>query len=286
MLGAALAAAGASIPAWLALRFLALGDRAARSIRTSYEADVERLGVALRGARSEGKPLLVLVVPENGAARLERGTAIASLLRLGPVEALADLASCRVTCATLAQLSEHAPVPPADGEPWAALVEPAGDVRIVCATLPPLPPPNMVDHRDLVARRSAILGAALSDAIAGDREVLERRARDARAALDVTEIAAIEASLATPAELDGALVERGAALLRLAAEDGHRARLLRVLADATERRLVHGSPAGARWATALPCGYAIDGEEPVVYPCGMAFVPEHSKRFLRFYVAS
>ena len=119
-----LGAAGATMPAWLAACFRAEGEPG----DPLGGAGVDRLDDALRAARRDGKPLLAIVIPRDDDAKYERGEAFGALLTHGPTRALADLALCRVTCATLAELDEHVPTVGAGGpaEPWAVLVETSG----------------------------------------------------------------------------------------------------------------------------------------------------------------
>jgi hypothetical protein len=60
----------------------------------------------------------------------------------------------------------------------------------------------------------------------------------------------------------------------------------RIAARAAEARarLREKPPAGTRWARSEGCGVIIeDDRDPSMFGCGMAFVPEKSKRFLYFY---
>jgi hypothetical protein len=278
------AAAGtalAALPGWLAGCF--------QSVVKQGDLGPD-LDAARRRAASAGKPLLVLVIPKADEGRHERGTLFGGLLNHGGDEALADLALAEVACGTTDDVGRalgHV----ADGEPLALLVETGTAAREVVGVAPALPAPWSAAHGDVggldrrARERFDGLAKAIRAALLPDRAALERRAAECARALPAAELERIRA--ASPRSLRD--VDRGAAVLRLAAEEAPatRAAGIAALAAAARRRLVDASPRGARWAQSSGCGVEIEGEpEDHGIDCGMGFVPDVSRRFLWFYAGA
>jgi hypothetical protein len=74
----------------------------------------------LERARRLGKPLLVIVIPQDDAAKWERGRAFGEWINHGTPEQLAPLAGQVVVCAGVVDMGRYAPA----GEPLMALVDP------------------------------------------------------------------------------------------------------------------------------------------------------------------
>lgn len=247
---------------------------------------------ALERARSVGKPLLVLVIPEADEM-WERQQVFGAWLNHGGDAALADLALCEVVCARLADLpTEVAPRPRSERSPLMLLVESEGEprTRVLDPALPPLPEEFWNGGEEAaIEQRNRVIADLLHQALLGN-DLRDRRAEQSRRALTETDQVALRdvADLASLAALPVEQIDRGAAyLLALGqrAEPSEHDAVRAVLARAARVRLVEQPPAGAKWATSTGCGVDIEGESSSSggTPCGMGHVPRLSRRFLYFY---
>ena len=221
--------------------------------RTLFRADPAAVREVVTQARERGHALLVLALPEEREARLERIDEWSRYLLAAGDDALADLAACEVVGARLSLLRGALGTDlrlPA-GDVLAVLIEPdAGGLLVVRADAavedverellahPGIPPAVLRDRR---------WEAALRRAIAPDRATLERRARAERAG-------------SSPAALAPLVVEHQPARARLLAERSDaqgaawraalarsfRARTDRAAACGLERYLPGAFSAGAR----------------------------------------
>jgi hypothetical protein len=283
-----------AVPAWIAWRRFA-----------PLASPLDR---ALEQAAKLGKPLLVLVVPDDPDKAHGVAYLLSSAYETGGEELRADLALAEVACATRAQIERHVGGVAADAT--AGLIERDSDEggggrpRWVDVPLRPREPGNV-----------AVLRAAL----AGNAETVARRARDARAALG-TVAAEVERRLERGEDVSLELADRAAAIVRERAKPGVAAALL---AAAAERRLWTSPPRGARWASESGCAATeieylardsaamrqdlqgrLRGDPPLpkfadgtpiplpwrasdvtlfAVACGMAMSNEDSNRFLFFY---
>src|SRR5258706_5158512 len=89
---------------------------------TPAKGDVERgwLDAATVRARGAGRPLLVIVIPEDEGEMNARGEALGELLRYGTDEQLGPLAAVDVVCATAAELRARTAIA---GEPMFVLLD-------------------------------------------------------------------------------------------------------------------------------------------------------------------
>jgi hypothetical protein len=124
---AAAALALVSAPAFIRRAF---GDEACPP-RSNHE--LAALAGAYRRAQRAGRPLLVLVIPENLEAQWDRGAAWGELLNHGSDAQLAPLALVEVACARVADVERLAPQA-RGGEPLAIVLDttrvPAPVVRV------------------------------------------------------------------------------------------------------------------------------------------------------------
>jgi len=105
------------------------------------DASLAGVSAAYRAAQRAGRPLLVLVIPEDNGARWDRGTALGALLNHGSDEAMAALGLCEVICAPMSALRQLVPQAPAS-EPFMVLVDPRSvpaTAQALEATIPPEP---------------------------------------------------------------------------------------------------------------------------------------------------
>lgn len=250
----------------------------------------------LRQARSIGKPILVLVIPEDRDLVWDRQQVLGEWLNHGGREALAELASCEVVCVEESYLRLAFELEEGLDPLLFVMIETARqpfEARVAPDDLKPLSRPSFLEddsrYVERVRKRIRDVELHARDLIAPDRRALEVRERQCRRSLDTETLQALEAFLADPTrpvEPDLELVDRGAAMIRLAIQEGHpqAGHLLECLAQAAERRLLEAPPHRARWARSTGCGMSIEEEDsPMAVGCGMGHIPEISTRFLYFY---
>jgi len=250
--GAAVAAA-----AWPALVSHAFAQSPAPA-----DASLAGVSAAYRAAQRGGRPLLVLVIPEDDGARWDRGTALGALLNHGSEDVMAALGLCEVVCAPMSALRQLVPQAP-PGEPFMVLVDPRSvpaTLPALEASIPPEPTPAWTSGDPSPPSPGGTGGgggAAYSRPLdAGVETMVSRGSTAGRGGLG-TRLAAI-----TPAA-------RAAALAR--ALDLYRS---------------HRVP-GSHWATSGGCGVSIEGvETQVMMACGMGHTPERARRFLHFFATS
>ena len=252
---------------------------------------------AFESARARGRPLLLIVVPDDAQTRSDRGESWGVYLNYVDAAGLADLALCDVWCARPAELRAAFPMSTTvDDSTVAVLVEPEGRTsQIVGGPLPMLWNSfGYVTRKDetmddLLRAHNDWLSARLRAVIAPSVSVLEQRAAANRASRTAAEWRASGLSFEEDAPASAALANHAPAFVRWRAERGdatERARCLHVLAEQASARLRAKPPPPARWARAEACGAHIEGEKNSgsSVPCGTAFTPVYSSRFLVFYV--
>lgn len=203
---------------------------------------------AARRARSEGKKLLVLVIPENLSLRHERGTIFGEYLNHGSSADLAPLASAVVVCARTADLAATFRVK-IEGEPLMFVLDPArspAGVLPLDTTILPLP-----DHEGRFSK-----GGKTTSLI---EERINQR---------IQQVAA--------------LVRQG---LGGAPADELEARARSVQASVV-KRAPPGGRWGSSYGCGVDYEAHDEGpKEDSGVACGMGFVPARSGRFLDFLVA-
>ena len=304
---ASLGASAVWMPRWLAAGFGAGGvqETPSRTVKKDGAiVEVPSLELVLRQgierARVAGKPLLVFVVPTDPQCVLERQVAFGQYLNLCDDEALADLALCEVVCAREADLEAVIPGTSGLGEPLFVLVETDGfqpahrtlDARLEQLVWRPFERAQaQEDFERQVTRRVQRMAALVGGGVASDLPTLERRALQARKALGEQAGELVERVLADPGI--PADIDRVAAVVRLAAEQGDRRDMfITALSNSARSRLRLQPPSGAWWAFDIGCGHHLEGYTEYVavggilmtqVACGMGHVPELSQRFLHFY---
>lgn len=212
--------------------------------------DLDALTVAFHAARAAGRPLLVIVVPQDEAARYDRGHVWGELLMNADDDTMAWLGQAQVVVALDASVRLFAPQARRDGEPWLWLLRTdavGAPARAVDVSLP----------------APVEAGAPWEDHEAWQR--------------------------ASDRTIDGRIAAAGGAVRRLlrgvVPDPVDLPRADRVaLADLAKRTLREGVPANTYWATAGGCGTHVEGVEVSWgIGCGMGAVPERSRRFLYFF---
>lgn len=295
-LGAAGLAGSTLFPRWIAPTFAAgtgdttVGDAADESARS------ELIETAAAHARSLGKPLLAIVIPEDEEQRTLRGYLWGHFLAGAGDEALANLCLCSLVCSDESQLARRFPkaAKKLSGTPLAWLIETDGAGldgtgldstglvgRPIAASIEDLDPRKYwgrgaeLGHEvDALNERVAKL---LEGEIVADRKMLERRAKQVAGTLTQTELM----STAFPEHPEPRpklkTIDRIAGKLRLRAEEipAEREAWLALLAGSLCQRVWEQDPVGARWRQV----------SDYCPPCGMGHTPAISRHFLEFYTA-
>ena len=306
------AAAAAVVATWPRFISRAFADKACTTPGASPA--LAALATAWKQAQRAGKPLLVLVIPDDDGEKWARGHAWGELLNHGSAEQIAPFALVEVACAGMADLRLLLPSAGA-GSPWAVLVDtdrvPAHLERLD-VVLPPLPGGFLGDDDGegkedpvdvVIGRRQELLARMLRGAIVPNEQVIALRAALARKRLAAADRARLETFLTRDTWIPSELADRGAALLfeAIAARQLNAGRATSLLRDAMQARLIAEPPAGAHWATSQGCGTDVEetraereereaeeraGRLSGVYVsvgCGMGHIPEKSVRFLYFF---
>ena len=111
------------------------------------------LAAARARARQAHRPLLIIVIPADYAARYARGELWGEYLNHGSRADLAPLAQAELSCATMKELRPFAPG--SAGEPLAVVLEPGGGARVLDARVPDYESLG----RDWSARKEAAVSA-------------------------------------------------------------------------------------------------------------------------------
>ena len=300
--------AAATWPVWIRTAFAGAGPECPSDPRQAWRW-LEIVSEGFRRAQRLGKPLLVLVVPDDGDARWRNGQAFGELLNHGGDEAMALLALAEVICAPMSAL--RLAVPGAgDGEPTMVVVE----THVVPARCRPvearlefreaaelLKAPEPADgnqfqryfeqldavYRQLAHDRITALTEAIRKALAADGAMLEARAQLARTRMGADESAPWLDERPPGARTPAALLRSAALVLRRWRSHPAEPRLLTNLAGASRAQLCRRRVPGSRWASTLGCGTHVEYEpgekqEESMFACGMGRTPAISARFLDF----
>ncbi len=255
-----------------------------------------------RRAARAGKPLLVLIIPQDDSAKWTRGRSFGAWLNHGTAEQLAPLALCEVACARMDDLRRLVPTVGL-GDPLMVLVEtdvvPATVTRLD-ARLPDASSPNrrtasVEDWREqqkeeerLIDRQIATLARLSRQALSEGEATLARRAAQARGVLSAQVLNELSQLASGEAPIE--LVDRGAALVLAAPLSPAQPRAARTnaLADAARARLSKQRVPGSHWASSHGCGTRVEGhpDQGLGIMCGMGYVPAKSSRFLYFYTVA
>jgi hypothetical protein len=267
----------ASAPWWLAACFSQRESGGLRGPETEFRAAWEE-------ARAVGKPLVVLVVPEEDHARWRDGLAWGVLLRSGGEELYRDLALTRVVCAPLADVRRNLPHATGLDGATALVVEtddPRPAARSIRVALPDPPQSEWDDPEETVEQEYrawvAPLAASLRAHVQSGAAELERRAATARRLLPERDVERAEASIRSAEPPPGELADRAAALFLVAG--AHEEAVVAAAHERLWQRPIDGAP----WATSFGCGIEVEGGGDNGVACGMAHTPAVATRFLYFY---
>ena len=305
-----LGAAGiATLPAWIESAF-GVQDPKKVDGAVGNESDdprVRAVRAAWRRAKAYGKPLIVLVIPDEDTDKYARGQALGAWLNHTTSTSLSDLALGEVACATpeelltaldmdldrAAKLKGATFVMAEAGRSTEAPTLTSTAVEITEA-------PNMrglesyekylKNCAEWSERTKSALAAGLTALVVPSKGVLVDRADAVRAQLDEVSREALEAWFKSSGPAPAAAaIHRAAAIVRMESEAprtaGARKRLLEALHAAIQTVVIKQPVPGARWANGMGCGVTFeDGKNQMGIACGMGSVPAECERFLHFFV--
>jgi len=266
-------------PAWITAAYA--------SIRPKEE--VVDLFDAYRRAKLSGRPLLVLIIPENNDQRWDRGRLLGALINHGGDDVLAALATVSLACASTATLAKLGPK--VTDSVWMALVSTdAVPATVTTATVDVdvavEPDPSDWAGAGLLDAQLLHAREAVLDLLLGQVGALESRVAQGRAAQSLAHAQleqALIAGLPSVAQA-GAAPARTAMAIR-DAQGGRRSNLTMILADAGRAEHRDQRVSGSQWANGHGCGVSVEGVESGVMGCGMGRVPAKAVRFLYWFEA-
>jgi hypothetical protein len=263
-------------PRWISDTFARQGGRTREPVGDPVSRALER-------AKAIGKPLFVVVVPEE-SLRTERGRLWGDLFAFAPDAALADFALCEWTCASATELVRALPETKEKlaRELVAVLVETdasAPRARLVSFRVGDIARPAMSGYpAEELRKRAGELAELVRKAILPDDDSIQRREEQCLVSRPS------EGFVEYPLPFDDGYrprlgaVDRFAALVRAEAEQmpDRRAACIAALAQAGARRLWDGDVQGGAWKRE---------EFDSCPPCGMGRVGISARVFLQFYTA-
>jgi hypothetical protein len=269
------------LPVWLSLGF----GQSTRTVATTRD-----IKSAVERARRIGKPLLVLLVPEDPMQTSLRGQMWGHYLaHLSDDQAL-DLVLCEVTCARAADIENVVKgrrLEGVDDTTWAVLLETDAEPARPVLVRGSLAPPTASSDAGASLEQRRSLEKLLRAALVPDAATRQRRVAQCAPALpDGKQIGAIDADndyaryegIGSEGPMRRGDLDRWAAIVRFvqvpAIGEPTRPDRKPMLADAARIRLFENAPDGAQWM-------AYSSYCP---PCGMGRVPPASRFFLKFYV--
>jgi len=215
--------------------------------RVPEDGALAGLSEAYRAAQRSGRPLLVLVIPDDNGARWDRGSALGAFLNTGSDAAMIAVGACEVTCATMTVLRQLVPQAPA-GEPLLVLVDPSRVPATVTALDPVLP---------------VEIPFPAGDENAWDAHYAQQDAR-------------VDQQIAT---IEGVLIEALRARTSSMSAAQQRAALARAVDTYRAHRI-----RGSYWANQSGCGVHVEEvPETGSIGCGMGHTPARARRFLYFF---
>ena len=307
---------GPAAPAWLARAFGFAAPSTVVQDPVATDAQLvawrqQQLAVAMLTAKAQaqGKPLLVLVVPEVEGVRLLAGRWFGGWLTNGDEQAFVTFGLCTLACARLGEAREvlglQADAMESTKATVTMLLVDAHRAQVGAAwgatairIEPVLPILERVrggfdEKGEAVARRGF---RAITDSLRSGLErhgaTLPALAVAALLTLDVEQQQQLEAWVRNGGDVPAGLLERGLAELQLrvaALPEPTRTVRAGQLTEALQGELRHRPVAGSRWRDAM-CGYGEEHSsgnerESVVISCGMARCEPLCQTFLDFYSA-
>lgn len=251
---------------------------------------ISAIATAQAEARATGKPLLVLVVPEEPAAARTRGELLGAVLERADEEFLIDLACCEVACAPVSELHRLTGELLLPADPLALIAEYDSGMLFGARAVRVAPYSDLARVcKDGLTDCEGACQRALQQLIRGDggRAGIAARQRES----DAAELPGVLAGVRGGASLPTWLVDRWAPQLAELAEPvdvPQRAFVRERLLAVVRRELLEEPPRGAAWAIQRGFVYELDGQRSVdtCPPCGMGHVTKDARRFLSFYAGT
>lgn len=274
----------------------------------------EQLAAALATAKAHGKPLLVLVVPDELSKVYEAGTWFGSWLTHGDAQSRLALGLCTLACARVGEVAEVVGVRGEVVAPTTKLVtmlwidvapakdaaEPPRATRME-QNLPQVPNPNEIvlfnqkrkDPEPVRRKGLQLMTESLMAGFARHGATIEDLAASSLATLDEVQRKALADWFARGGSVQPELLVRGLALLRQhlgSIPEAERVGRLDQLTKAVDAVVTRRPLAGALWMRMSTCGAWFEtgtGDEEetalLVHPCGGGIVPPLCERFLSFF---
>jgi hypothetical protein len=233
-------------------------------------------------AKNAGKPLLILLIPEKNAS--ERGHAWGELLNHGSKEQLAVLSLCEVVCASFASVQENFQVQ-IDPSMWAVLLETTREKSSQSAA--PIGMPTLEEilaskqnaAEKLIEKRILLLSKMLKGMLAKDDQMISQRAEQSTSTAPIEVASEMQFNIKQQKrDFPQVTINRFAAVLYQSGAYQNE------LSQLVKEKLCQQRIPGAKWANSFACGSIVEGEEekPRMMACGMGFMHDKSRRFLRF----
>ena len=151
--------ASAAVAAWPRLVRRAFADASLDAPGAVHPSP--SLASARARARQAMKPLVVIVIPADDAAKYRRGELWGEYLNHGSRAELAPLGQAELSCATMKELGRFAPG--VTGEPLAVVLDPGGGARALDGRVPEY----ASDYRDWDPKKDAAVSARRIALLAG-----------------------------------------------------------------------------------------------------------------------
>lgn len=243
-------------------------------------ADIDVVTAAYRAAVAVGKPVLVILVPDDAGRKYDRGHLWGEVLNHAAPSTWEALACCEVVCGSTGAVRQLCNVAVDDADLFAFVETRAvpAVARTVVANVPA--------YESRLGRGFDSSQGSWEDAVKRERAVSEQRIAIVGALIEATVFGApalgstsrplLAQRVADARGHDDNDDARAAALI--AAGQGARA------VTAAQARLQLKPVRGSKWASSGGCGVRVEGEDDNVgIACGMGHTPELSRRFLYWF---
>jgi hypothetical protein len=245
--------------------------------------DIDVVTVAYRAAVAVGKPLLVILVPDDAGRKYDRGHLWGEVLNHAAPSTWEALACCEVVCGSNAAVRQLLNIA-VDDDALFAFVETNAVPAVARAVVA-----NVPAYESRLGRGFDTTQGTWEDAVKREREVSEQRIAIVGALVE----ASVFGAPALGSTVRPLLAQRVAdARVRNVGinDDDARAAALVVLGEgaraitAAQARLKLKPVRGSKWASSGGCGVDVEGEDDNVgIACGMGHTPELSRRFLYWF---
>jgi hypothetical protein len=238
------------------------------ALAETYVPGLDILTPAFMTARSRGKALLCLLVPDDPAERWKRGGAYGDMFLISDDSTMAELALADVACVGERAVRAYtdwlkwnegclmAVIETKDGEPS----QPCSAARLPSPLIPydfeGTKLPRGHSYAEVRARR---MGTLVHQSVARNDDMLKMRATQCIQAVGKGTAQAVIAAVEKGRSVSPERVDKVAPILAwhaVTASDEVRNRITMLLANAARTRLVHNAPPGSKWV--IPATEGVD----------------------------